>query len=399
MSDLKINQPRLLWQLQWEGPWPMAVVFGDSCRKVYAGNQQGQLLMWELPDQPPAFEPPKNNPVRLAPSIPPRKLFQGHTNGITKLAVTPDGQWIISASLDRTVRIWDTRAEPTGEDEVILDSETRQEEVRRTKKEDILQQPGVPVTTHAAAHVFEGHRDWIETLALSRDGRRILSGDNSSHVFVWDLAERKPVAQWRGHPWNWIVAAAFTPDGQRALVSEYRYKRDDFDIPCPAIKLWSVADAAELLDLLRVQFPNYKPDENSYGSAQVWRKFVANGLIAADISPNGKLIALGQGGETEKGQVHLLDTETGKLVRTVSEHLSGVTDVRFSESGQYLLTTGRDTTVRILQVEDGKEVAALGAPRGGQFKDWFSSLAISADQQAVAASDIAGYIHVWTLSS
>ena len=64
---------------------------------------------------------------------------------------------------------------------------------------------------------------------------------------------------------------------------------------------------------MKVQFPKYMPDDTSYGAAQVWRKFVANGLIAADISPDGKLLALGQGGETDKGQVHLLDAVTGTL--------------------------------------------------------------------------------------
>ena len=71
--------------------------------------------------------------------------------------------------------------------------------------------------------------------------------------------------------------------------------------------------------------------------------------------------------------------------------------MRFSADGEHLLSSGRDTTIRICQVEDGKEVAVLGAPRGGQFKDWFSALALSPDQRLVAAADIAGSIQVWSL--
>jgi WD40 repeat protein len=81
----------------------------------------------------------------------------------------------------------------------------------------------------------------------------------------------------------------------------------------------------------------------------------------------------------------------------VSGHQYGVTDVKFSADGKYLLSTGRDTMLRICQVEDGKEVAALGSSRGGQFKDWLSALAISPDQKFVAAADIAGLVHVWSL--
>jgi WD40 repeat protein len=324
--------------------------------------------------------------------------LEGHTNGVTKLLTTPDGKWIVSASLDRTVRLWDVNAEATGEGEVVVDLVTRQAEAKRTHKDDALKQPGIAVKTQQAAHVFSGHQDWIEALGINSDGQRLISGDNSANVFVWDLATRKEVTHWKGRSWNWIVAAALSPDGQTAVVSEHRYKRDDFDVPATALKLWNVADASETLDLMKVQFPKYKPEDTTYGGSQIWRKFVANGLIAADFSPDGKLVALGQGGETDKGQIHILETTDGKLVRDVSGHQYGITDLRFSRDGKYLLSTGRDTTLRITQVEDGKEVAALGAPRGGQFKDWLSALAISPDQKTVAAADIAGMIHVWSLA-
>jgi WD40 repeat protein len=69
--------------------------------------------------------------------------------------------------------------------------------------------------------------------------------------------------------------------------------------------------------------------------------------------------------------------------------------VAFSADGKYVLSTGRDTALRITAVSDGKEAAQLGAPRGGQFKDWLSGLALSADERWIAATDIAGLVHVW----
>ncbi len=133
----------------------------------------------------------------------------------------------------------------------------------------------------------------------------------------------------------------------------------------------------------------------TYGAAQVWNRFVAGGLIATAFSPDGKLLALGQGGETDTGKVHLLDADTGKLVRDVSGHLNGVTDVLFSADGKHLISSGRDTCARVCQVADGKEVAVLGSPRGGQSKDWFSAIALSPDQRSLAAADIAGLVQVW----
>jgi len=35
------------------------------------------------------------------------RRFEGHTDGITDLCFSEDGKWLISASMDGTLRIWD----------------------------------------------------------------------------------------------------------------------------------------------------------------------------------------------------------------------------------------------------------------------------------------------------
>jgi WD40 repeat protein len=388
MLELKINKPALITRLTFESEsgWPMAVAFVGP-QRVAAGNQDGQLFVWDL-----------SSVTAETKTVSPVRRLDGHTNGITRLVTTPEGT-LVSASLDRSIRLWDLNAPASGQAEVVMDIEARQAEFKKTKKDDVLKRPGVTVETQSASHVLEGHKDWIQSLGLSGDGKRLISGDDSSAVIVWDLSSRQPLKQWSGHAWNWIAAAALSPDGESAIVSEYRYKRDDFDIPAAGLRVWSVATGEVKTDVLQVQFPKLKPDDTSYGAAQVWRKFVAGGLIAADYSPDGKLIALGQGGETDTGKVHLIEAETGKLVRTISGHQYGVTDVKFSADGTLLLSSGRDTTIRICQVSDGKELAVLGSPRGGQFKDWISALAISPDGQLVAGADISGAVQIWRLAT
>lgn len=395
---MKITNPTHRWQLRFEGQWPTSVAFLGNERSIAAGNRDGQIFVWDLPEEAPPAEGDEKE--KTPPDCPPVKQLVGHTNGISRLAATNDGKMLISSSLDHTVRLWDITAEATGSAEVILDTQDRARRARYKNDEEksaILNAPGVTVATVASAAVLEGHRDWVGSLGLSRDEKRLISGDASSLVICWDLAAGKEVSRWSGHPWNWAVATALSPDGQTALVSEYTYKRDDFDIPAAALKLWNTADGMEKLDLLQLQFPKLDAAATSYGAAQVWRKFVAGGLIAADFSPDGRLVAVGQGGETDTGKVHLFDVDSGKLLRTISGHRYGVCDVKFSADGQLVLSSGRDTTIRICQVNDGKEVASLGKERGGQFKDWIHALAISPDQRFVAGADIAGYVHVWQL--
>jgi WD40 repeat protein len=395
---MNVSNPQLVWQLAFEGAWPTAVAFLGSGRRLAAANQLGQVFVWDLPETPPALpaEPPPGLVERRAPDHPPFRALVGHTNGVTALVAAADGRRLVSASVDHTLRVWDTDAPATGTAEFVLDGESRKVVVQRTGDQSVLSAPGVPVETLAASHTLEGHDDWVLTLSASRDGRRLVSGDAAARVIVWDLVEPRELARWSGYPWNWIVAAALSPDGETALVSEFRYKRDDFDLPAPAVRLLA-ATGEEKLDLLKTQFPDYDPQATSYGAAQVWGGFTGQGLIAADFSPDGALVALGQGGEIETGKVHLVDTSTGTLVRDVAAHQYGVTAVHFSADGQFVLSTGRDTALRITRVDDGTEAAVLGEPRGGQFKDWFTALAVSPDERWIAAADLAGLVHVWRL--
>ena len=52
MPELKINNPRYVCQLAFEGAWPTSVAFLGSHRRLVAGNRDGQLYLWQLPNDP-----------------------------------------------------------------------------------------------------------------------------------------------------------------------------------------------------------------------------------------------------------------------------------------------------------------------------------------------------------
>ena len=399
---MQIKEPVQRWQLLFEGDWATSVVFLGGSRRIAAGNKLGEIFVWELPENPPGqskaekkdSEPPDFAPVRR---------LDGHTNGISQLRASSDGKTLISAGLDHTIRIWDVDASASGT-EIVVDDQKNRERKARSKsseeKEKILNAPGTQVETVAATHILKGHNGWIFSLGISADGKRLISGDDSSLSIVWDLTTKKEISRWRGHNHTWVRSAALSPDGKTAFTGEYGGKRDNFDIPAAQASLWNCEDGSLKLDLLKLWTPKVKDEArtDSYSYLTVWVKLLGRGLVCASFSPDGKILAVGQGGEGG-GKIHLVDVESGKILRTLVGHRLGACDVTFSSDNQYVLSSGRDTTVRIWQVADGKEVAVLTKPLGAKYKDWMHSVAVSPNQEMVAAADIAGLVHVWQLKS
>ena len=145
------------------------------------------------------------------------------------------------------------------------------------------------------------------------------------------------------------------------------------------MKLWNAATGELIRDI-------GEPFKKSY-------------LSAAAYSQDGKLLAVGRGGETDTGKVALLEPSSGQLLADLTPgHLNGITDLAFHPDGKHLASTGRDTMVRIWNTELKKLVAEVGKPRGGQFKDWLHAMSWSADGKWLAAADMAGAVQIWTFA-
>ncbi|MBI5758339.1 MAG: hypothetical protein HZA46_07470, partial [Planctomycetales bacterium] len=93
MAELKPENIRAAWQLPFEGEWPMAVAFLGSHRRLAAANQEGVVLVWDLPETPVAIKikDDQGKEVDGFETPPPARRLDGHKNGVTRLVATPDG--------------------------------------------------------------------------------------------------------------------------------------------------------------------------------------------------------------------------------------------------------------------------------------------------------------------
>jgi len=377
-KSVNFDKATLLWSFTWDADWVSAVSFiGD--RHFAAGNNLGEILIWELPEKPEPLgeSPPEKSkpadkserPLYLSPK--PVRQMVGHSNIINRL-LCAENRWLISASNDHTVKYWDIEAKPSGMAKHVLNARTI-EDINRNKNSG--RKPPTPleteVQTQAATKTIEG-REWIIGASLSQDETTLITGDDAGQVAVYDRKTGTEKKRWQVK--GWAFAVAISPDLKQALVSE-RYPLVFDSGRHTAVKLWDVATSTVQFDLSK--------------------EFKDMQIASAAYSNDGKILALGRGGEGE-GKIFLIDPSTGKKNRELSPiHQYGVTDLCFHPDGKHLASTGRDTVVRIWNVAEGKMVKELGKPRGGQFKDWFHALSFSPDGTRIAVADMAGYIHLW----
>lgn len=104
------------------------------------------------------------------------------------------------------------------------------------------------------------------------------------------------------------------------------------------------------------------------------------------ISPDGKTIASGSDDKTVK----LWQLNGGKEIRTLNSHSDWVYSVAISPNGETLVSGSKDNTVKVWDLKIGKELLNLKDHKG-----LVNTVAISADNQNIASGSYDTTIKIW----
>ncbi|MBD2537505.1 serine/threonine-protein kinase [Coleofasciculus sp. FACHB-SPT36] len=297
----------------------------------------------------------------------------GHAGGVTSIAISPDGQFLVSSSLDQTIKI------------------------RNVRSKEII-------------HTLTGHSGYVYSVAISSDGQTLVSGSADKTIKVWNLQTGELLRTLRGHLGN-VYSVAISRDG-RTLVSGSQDK---------TIKVWNLQTGELVRSLIGikegldegVRNVAISPDGQTLVSSNVYDINVWNletgelrrtfgghieAVRAIAISSNGETLASG----SPDGTTKLWNLQTGKLLNTFphgsrlpnGSFSGGVYAVALSPDGQMLFSGSgtKENSLKLWNRRTGELIRTLTGHSNTIF-----AIAISPDGQTIYSSSLDGTIKVWSV--
>jgi eukaryotic-like serine/threonine-protein kinase len=254
-------------------------------------------------------------------------VLSGHGDIVLSAAYSPDGTRIVTASDDRSARIWDARTGAqlvvlSGHDDSLITAAYSPDGTRIVTASTDKTARIWDARTGAQLAVLSGHGDEVNSAAYSPDGARIVTVSNDKTARIWDARTGVQLTALVGHS-DYLYSGVYSPDGTRIVTASAD----------KTARIWDARTGAQLAVLSGHR----------------------DGVDSADYSPDGTRIVTASLDKTAR----VWDAHTGVQLTVLSGHGSRVYSAAYSPDGTRIVTASFDKTARIWDAHTGMQLAAL----------------------------------------
>ncbi|XXT24586.1 TIR domain-containing protein [Sorangium sp. So ce429] len=349
LPKIRLRHPVRMWTaeertLHGHSDWVRSCAISPDGQRIISASHDSTLKVWDLATG------------RLLSTL------EGHSDRVTACAISPDGQRIVSASSGRTLKVWDLA---TGRLLFTIDAHSGWvtacaispdgQRIVSASRDHTLKV--WDLATGRLLSTLEGHSDRVNACAISPDGQRIVSASNDRTLKVWDLATGRLLSTLEGHS-DRVAACAISPDGKRIVSASHDR----------TLKVWDLA-TGKLLSTLKGH---------------------PGRVAACAISPDGQRIVSASRDRTLK----VWDLATGELLSTLEGHSGWVAACATSPDGQRIVSASHDSTLKVWDLATGRLLSTLDVHSG-----WVAACAISPDGQRIVSASHDSTLKVWDLAT
>ncbi|KAJ3120547.1 POC1 centriolar protein A [Nowakowskiella sp. JEL0407] len=200
------------------------------------------------------------------------------------------------------------------------------------------------------------HMDVVNSVAISRDERMMVSGSGDTTVKIWNLNTGKEIRTLSGHlkPVNAVAIC-----NERLIVSGSRDK---------TLKFWYASTGKEIRTCV-----------GHSGS-----------INSVAICEEKGLVVSGSSDRTLK----IWEMETGVNILTLSGHMGEVTSVAISSDGKLVVSGSHDNTVKLWNADTGKEIRTMMCHR-----KFVRAVVISLEGNIIVSGSEDKTLKIWSLST